>query len=270
LPVPPRFPLLSALFGARPPRELSTQEACSRADEARRKWVEADFARLCFIYAGLAPNADPKLHAISSSGTCRLWNFEYFSREAERFLHVHVTADRVRTEETRVRAGGLNFPQWQYPFAAGGYCEDRDRKREPHPIPHPWADLAQCLDSLREAWGAARVEDLAESRSLARVASARRLARSCPKGRMTGRRAPGDPRNQSALILRPNNDPDRLLRRPLRPCFRKPLRMKRPAPIQPFLSAGSDCLVAQFSPQDLARRRSSGSVSMNSDFFRDT
>jgi hypothetical protein len=210
LPVISRFPLSPGFFAARPRRELTLREARLRAEEARLRWAESDFARLCFVQAGCDADSDPRVHAISATGACSIWHFVYFSREAERFLQVRLNADRTRTEEIRVRAGGLDYPQLRYPFAAGGYCEDRDRRHDPEPPVEPWAGPERCLESMRKAWGGDRVEALADAKALLAWMLPADWLR-LPEGADDRGTGAAYARNQSAMVMRSDDVADRLL-----------------------------------------------------------
>lgn len=135
-------------FSRRTPRELTAREAFEVAEGRRRRWAESEFARLCCVYAGPLEGEDPSVGPLSLQGKSRLWHFDYYAAEAERFLRVQVYDGESRGEEIRIRAGGLDYPQMTFPLAAYGYCEDRDRKATPATLPEDWVDSPRLMESL--------------------------------------------------------------------------------------------------------------------------
>lgn len=139
------------------PRPLSAHEALALADPVFRKWPEADFARLCCVYAGALEGENPDIGPLDREGRGRLWHFDFFARPAERFLRVQVCDGHAQSEETRIRAGGLGYPQMAFPFAAYGYREDRGREAAPVELARTFADSTVMMASLCRAWGTDRM-----------------------------------------------------------------------------------------------------------------
>lgn len=155
-----RLPFQLSLFGRRTPVELTARQAWELAETARQRWADSAFARLCLIYAGALDHSDPRIGPLSAGGASRLWHFDYYAAEAERFLRIRVLDGRLDTEETKIRAGGLGYPQMQLPFAAYGYREDPGLEAVPIPVTEPWVDSSRCMEALAEAWGTDRLDSL--------------------------------------------------------------------------------------------------------------
>lgn len=199
-----RLPRPLLPFGRRARREFSAREALALAEPVLRRWAESDFARLCCIYAGALEGEDPAIGPLTVEGRSRLWHFDYFAPEAERFLRVQICDGAAHTEETRVRAGGLGFPQMTFRFAAYGYREDRGGPAVPLGIPGNFADSTVTMDSLREAWGAAHFERVARVNGfLAFLMPADYLRRSVESGPAPGDETGRDldPQVQAAIIV---------------------------------------------------------------------
>lgn len=135
-------------FSRRTPRELTAREAFDVAEAKRLCWAESDFCNLCCVYAGALEGEDPRIGPLTLEGRGRLWHFDYYAAEAERFLRVQVYDGRARSEETKIRAGGLDYPQMKFPFAAYGYHEDRGREAAPVLLPANWTDTPVILASF--------------------------------------------------------------------------------------------------------------------------
>lgn len=182
---------------------MTAREAYELAETARRRWAESDFAVLCCIYAGALENENPAIGPLALDGSGPLWHFDYYAAEAERFLRVQVYDGKARSEVTKIRAGGLNYPQMQLPFAAYGYCEDRGREAVPSPLPEDWSDSSRLLESFRPSLRAQDIERLRDTsaiRALVMPASCLRAREDIDDG-SPGPNAEANGENCAALIV---------------------------------------------------------------------